>query len=150
MPSEARLHFINSRLCCAAALPPLTSFLFQSETALADAHSQLEGAGAVGGGGSTSPLPPHTSQCRWPLPLQAGQAVVLLPLPLGPKPLSGIFCFLRYLLMKIWDGTQSLWTMMAQAIRAILLASATAATFVCRRSISRASHGRLSVPCFLA
>src|SRR5262245_35374058 len=33
MPSEARLHFINSRLCCAAALPPLTPFLFQTETA---------------------------------------------------------------------------------------------------------------------
>ena len=32
--------------------------------------------------------------------------------------------------------------MMAQAIRAILLASATAATFVGRRSINRASHGR--------
>src|SRR5215475_11996772 len=32
-PSEARLHFINSRLCCAAALPPLTPFLFPSETA---------------------------------------------------------------------------------------------------------------------
>jgi hypothetical protein len=32
-PSEARLLFINSRLCCAAALPLLTSFLFPSETA---------------------------------------------------------------------------------------------------------------------
>ena len=38
---------------------------------------------------------------------------------------------------------------MAQAIRAILLASATAATLVCRRSINRASHGRLPLPCFL-
>src|SRR5258707_10245047 len=38
-------------------------------------------------------------------------------------------------------------TMMVQAIRAILLASATAATFVGRRSINRPSHGRLSVPC---
>ena len=35
---------------------------------------------------------------------------------------------------------------MAQAIRAILLASATAATLVGRRSINRPSHGRL-VPC---
>ena len=33
-------------------------------------------------------------------------------------------------------------TMMAQAILAILLASATAATFVGRRSINRPSHGR--------
>jgi hypothetical protein len=33
MPSEARLHLINSRPCCAAALPPLTPFLFQTETA---------------------------------------------------------------------------------------------------------------------
>jgi hypothetical protein len=41
-------------------------------------------------------------------------------------------------------------TMMAQAIRAILLASATAATLVGRRSINRASHGRLSVPCLRA
>jgi len=37
-------------------------------------------------------------------------------------------------------------TMMAQAILAILLASATAATFVGRRSINRPSHGRFSVP----
>ena len=42
------------------------------------------------------------------------------------------------------------WTMMAQAIRAILFASATAATFVGRRSISRPSHGRFCVPCFCA
>ena len=41
-------------------------------------------------------------------------------------------------------------TMMAQAIRAILLASATAATLVGRRSINRASHGRFSVPCLRA
>ena len=41
-------------------------------------------------------------------------------------------------------------TMMAQAIRAILLASATAATFVGRRSINRPSHGRFFVPCFCA
>ena len=34
--------------------------------------------------------------------------------------------------------------MMAQAMRAILLASATAATLVGRRSINRPSHGRLS------
>src|SRR3979490_1019273 len=37
-------------------------------------------------------------------------------------------------------------TMMAQAIREILLASATAATFVGRRSINRPSHGRFCVP----
>jgi hypothetical protein len=41
-------------------------------------------------------------------------------------------------------------TMMAQAIRAILLASATAATLVGRRSINLASHGRLWVPCLRA
>ena len=41
-------------------------------------------------------------------------------------------------------------TMMAQAIRAILLASATAATFVGRRSINRPSQGRFSVPCLRA
>jgi hypothetical protein len=41
-------------------------------------------------------------------------------------------------------------TMMAQAIRAILLASATAATFVGRRSINRPSHGRFCVPCLRA
>jgi hypothetical protein len=76
----------------------------------------------VGGGGSTSPLPPHTSQRRWPtpshflqfpivipaiirfpVPLQARQALVLWPWHLGHKTLSGIICFLRYLLMKIWD-----------------------------------------------
>jgi hypothetical protein len=44
----------------------------------------------------------------------------------------------------------SLRTMMAQAIRAILLASATAATFVGRRSINRPSHGRFPVPCLRA
>jgi hypothetical protein len=41
-------------------------------------------------------------------------------------------------------------TIMAQAIRAILLASATAATLAGRRSINRASHGRFLVPCFCA
>ena len=41
----------------------------------------------------------------------------------------------------------SLRIMMAQAIRAILLASATAATFAGRRSIKRASHGRLVPRC---
>jgi len=41
-------------------------------------------------------------------------------------------------------------TMMAQAIRAILLASATAATLVGRRSINRPSHGRFCVPCLRA
>src|SRR5665213_2921733 len=40
--------------------------------------------------------------------------------------------------------------MMAQAIRAILLASATAATFVGRRSINWPSHGRFCVPCLRA
>jgi hypothetical protein len=40
--------------------------------------------------------------------------------------------------------------MMAQAIRAILLASATAATLAGRRSINRASHGRFLAPCFCA
>ena len=41
-------------------------------------------------------------------------------------------------------------TMMAQAIRAILLASATTATLVVRRSINRPCHGRLFVPCLRA
>ena len=41
-------------------------------------------------------------------------------------------------------------TMIAQAILAILLASATAATLVGRRSINLASHGRLWVPCLRA
>jgi hypothetical protein len=41
-------------------------------------------------------------------------------------------------------------TMMAQAIRAILLASATATTFVGRRSINRPSQGRFCVPCLRA
>ena len=44
----------------------------------------------------------------------------------------------------------SLRTMMAQAILAILLARATAATFVGRRSINRPSHGRFPVPCLRA
>ena len=39
-------------------------------------------------------------------------------------------------------------TMMAHAIRAILLAKATAATLVGRRAINRPSQGRFSVPCF--
>jgi hypothetical protein len=39
-------------------------------------------------------------------------------------------------------------TMMAQAIRAILLARATAATLAGRRAINRPSHGRVNVPCF--
>src|ERR1700688_5005899 len=41
-------------------------------------------------------------------------------------------------------------TMMAQATRAILLASATAATFVGRHSINRPSQGRFCVPCLRA
>src|SRR4249920_3426104 len=41
-------------------------------------------------------------------------------------------------------------TMMAQAIRAILLASATAAPFVGWRSINRPSQGRFCVPCLRA
>ncbi len=43
----------------------------------------------------------------------------------------------------------SLRTMMAQAMRAILLASATAVTFIGRRTMIRASHGRF-VPCWRA
>ena len=41
-------------------------------------------------------------------------------------------------------------TIMAQAMRAILWASATAATFVGRRSINRPSQGRFCVPCLRA
>ena len=41
-------------------------------------------------------------------------------------------------------------TIIAQAIRAILFASATAATLVGRRSINLASHGRFWVPCLRA
>lgn len=40
--------------------------------------------------------------------------------------------------------------MIAHAIRAILLAKATAATLVGRRAINRPSHGRFFVPCFCA
>src|SRR5262249_23345177 len=76
LPSEARLRLINSpallRRCSSTAHP----------------FPPLEGTGAVGGVGSTSPLPPHTSHCRFPLPLQAGQAVVLWPWHLGHKTLS--------------------------------------------------------------
>ncbi len=41
-------------------------------------------------------------------------------------------------------------TMIAQAIRAILLAKATAATLVGRRAINWPSHGCFLVPCFCA
>ena len=41
-------------------------------------------------------------------------------------------------------------TMMAHAIRAILLAKATAASLVGRRAINRPSHGCFFVPCFCA
>ena len=99
-PLEARLYFINSCLCCAAALPLLTFFPLPQRNSLADARSQrLKGRERLGEAGSTSPLPPHTSQCRRPLPLQAGQAVVLWPWHLGHKTLSGIFRFLGYLLL---------------------------------------------------
>jgi hypothetical protein len=40
--------------------------------------------------------------------------------------------------------------MTAQAMRAILLANATAATLAGRRSSKRASHGRCAVPCVSA
>ena len=69
--------------------------------------------------------------------------------------------YLHYLVMPSPIGSQaaskdpgSLYrspcTMMAHAIRAILLAKATAATLVGRRAINRPSQGRFSVPCFCA
>jgi len=71
-----------------------------------------------------------------------------MPSPIGVADLSAGDCYAAI------DSFGSLHlsprTMMAQAIRAILLASATAATLVGRRSINRASHGRFLVPCFCA
>jgi hypothetical protein len=73
---------------------------------------------------------------------------VVMPSPVGVAGLSAGVCHAAI------DNFGSLylspWTMMAQAIRAILLASATAATLVGWRSISCASHGRFFAPCLLA
>ena len=73
---------------------------------------------------------------------------VVMPSPIGVADLPA------ELLHAAIDSFGSLYlsplTMMAQAIRAILLASATAATLVGRRSINLASHGRLWVPCLRA
>ena len=73
---------------------------------------------------------------------------VVMPSPIGVADLSGDLPHAAS------NSFGSLYlsprAMMAQAIRAILLASATAATFVGRRSISRPSHGRFWVPCLRA
>jgi hypothetical protein len=62
--------------------------------------------------------------------------------------------YLHYVVMPSPNSFSALYLspriMMAQAIRAILLATATAATLADRRSINRPSHGRFFVPCFLA
>jgi hypothetical protein len=73
---------------------------------------------------------------------------VVMPSPIGIADLSGGVCYAA--IDKVGSLYLSPWTMMAQAIRAILLASATAATLAGRRSINRASHGRFLVPCFCA
>src|SRR5262249_40597308 len=57
-----------------------------------------------GGGGGLHHFPPITSHSLWPCHYQQGQGAVLWPWHLGHKTLSGIFRFLQYLLMKIWDG----------------------------------------------
>jgi hypothetical protein len=73
---------------------------------------------------------------------------VVMPSPIGVADLSAGVCHAAS------NNFGSLYlsprTMMAQAMRAILLASATAATLVGRRSINRASHGRFLVPCLRA
>jgi hypothetical protein len=66
---------------------------------------------------------------------------VVMPSPIGVADLSAD---------PSHAASNSFGSMMAQAIRAILLASATAATFVGRRSINRPSHGRFCVPCLRA
>ena len=72
----------------------------------------------------------------------------------SPDPRNDRICITsscpRQLVLPIYAASGSFGTMMAQAIRAILLASATAATLVGRRAINRPSHGRFSVPCFCA
>jgi hypothetical protein len=72
---------------------------------------------------------------------------VVMPSPIGGVPI----CPLPYAAS---NSAGSLYlsprAMMAQAIRAILLAKATAANLVGRRAINRPSHGCLFVPCFCA
>ena len=69
-----------------------------------------------------------------------------MPSPIGVAGLpAGVF----HAASSVGSLYLSLLTMMAQAIRAILLASATAATFVGRRAIIRVSQGRF-VPCWRA
>jgi hypothetical protein len=70
---------------------------------------------------------------------------VIMPSPIG---LADLAAGLRHAASSFGSLYLSSRTMMAQAILAILLASATAATFVGRRSINWPSHGRFSVPCF--
>ena len=64
---------------------------------------------------------------------------VIMPSPIG---LADLAAGLRHAASSFGSLYLSSRTMMAQAILAILLASATAATFVGRRSINRPSHGR--------
>ena len=73
---------------------------------------------------------------------------VVMPSPIGVADLSAGVCYAAINI--VGSLYLSPRTMMAQAIRAILLASATAATLAGRRSINRASHGRFLVPCFCA
>ena len=73
---------------------------------------------------------------------------VVMPSPIGIADLSAGVCYAA--INSFGSLYRSPRTMMAQAIRAILLASATAATIVGRRSINRPSQGRFSVPYFCA
>ena len=71
---------------------------------------------------------------------------VIMPSPIGGADRSAPYAASnsagsRYLLPR---------AMIGHAIRAILLAKATAATLVGRRAINRPSHGWFFVPCFCA
>ena len=69
---------------------------------------------------------------------------VVMPSPIGIADLAaGLFHAASDSFGSLYRSPR---TMMAQAILAILLASATAATLVGRRSINRASQGRLLAP----
>ena len=86
-------------------------------------------------GFSRSPERPYLHYVVMPSPIGVANLVAGLPQAASDN-LGSLYLSLR--------------TMMAQAILAILLASATAATFVGRRSINRPSHGRFPVPCLRA
>jgi hypothetical protein len=88
------------------------------------------------------------TQRALPIPERPYLHYVVVPSPIGAADLSA------GVVHAATGSSGSLylspWTMMAQATRAILLASATAATLVGRRSINRPSHGCFRVPCFCA